>query len=495
MYSPTLDEFRRLSAQGLRVPVFREVLADMETPVSAFLTLGDADHAFLLESIEGGERWGRYSIIGADPSVVYEARGPKATVRRGGETREEGDPIAVLSSLLDEHRAVRVRGLPRFAGGAVGYLGYDMVRHFESLPSKAPSELDWPDAILGFYDTVTIFDNLRHTALAVSSLPPGGDPAALYERTIARIEGALERFATPARVDPPLASGRAVSFSSRTTREAFQASVARAQEYVRAGDVVQVVLAHRLEADVSCRPFDAYRALRIINPSPYMYYLRLGGLHLAGSSPEVLVRAEDGVAQVRPIAGTRRRGRDEREDAGLAAELRGDEKEIAEHVMLVDLGRNDLGRVCEYGSVTTDEFLSLERYSHVMHLVSNVRGKLRRGVGSLDLLRACFPAGTVSGAPKIRAMEIIEELEPARRGIYAGAVGYFDFHGNLDTAIAIRTIVFDGGRATIGVGAGVVADSRPEREYDETMEKARALVRAVEMAERGLDLDATGETP
>ncbi len=486
MIVPTRSEFHALAKTGKLVPVYREVFADHDTPVSAFRKIHDGTYGFLLESVEGGEKWGRYSLLGSRPSLVFVARGERCELLRGG--RHEplaGHPIEELSALLREHQAVALPGLPRFCGGAVGYLAYDAVRWFERLPSRAADELHLPDAVFLFGDVVSVFDNLTHTMKVVTHARGGSDANAAYDAAVARLNAEVERLRKPlAWIEPP-AWGEAGEPQSTVDRARYMAAVETAKEHIRAGDIFQVVLSHRMSADVSQPPFEGYRALRVTNPSPYMYFLQLGDFAIVGSSPEVLVRRTDGTIEVRPIAGTRPRGRSVDEDRQLEQELLADEKERAEHVMLVDLGRNDVGRVSDYGTVETNEYMTVERYSQVMHLVSNVRGRLRGEMSPLDIVRATFPAGTLSGAPKVRAMEIIEELEPVRRAIYGGAVGHFDYHGDLDLAIAIRTLVYAHGRAYWGVGAGIVADSDPEREWEETMNKGRALWLAVQRAERG----------
>jgi len=486
MIVPTLSEFRTLARGGKLVPIYREVIADHDTPVSAFRKIDEGPYSFLLESVEGGEKWGRFSLLGSRPSLVFIARGDRCEIHRGGVvTQGVAPPIDELAELLREHQAIALPGLPRFCGGAVGYFGYDAVRWFERLPSRAKDDLGLPDAVFLFGDVVSVFDNLTHTLKVVTHARGGDDPEAAYRAAVGRIEAEVARLsrALPWRE----ADGGPVPerHDSSVTKDQFLAAVATAQEHIRAGDIFQVVLSHRMSAPVRQPPFEAYRALRVTNPSPYMYFLRLGDVALAGSSPEVLVRRTDGVVEVRPIAGTRPRGRGPDEDRSLEEELRASDKERAEHVMLVDLGRNDVGRVAEFGTVETNEYMSVERYSQVMHLVSNVRGRVRSDVPPLDIVRACFPAGTVSGAPKVRAMEIIEDLEPVRRGIYAGAVGHFDYHGNLDLCIAIRTLVYANGHAHWGAGAGIVADSEPEAEWEETLNKGRALWLAVQRAERG----------
>jgi anthranilate synthase component 1 len=485
---PSLEEFRSLARGDLLVPITREVFSDLDTPVSAFLKIDDGRYSFLLESVEGGEKWGRYSFLGSRPGAVLRVRGRSVEIERGGrvESHHDVDPLAFLEGELLRRRSVPLPGLPRFTGGAVGYLGYDVVRQVERLGPPKAGEGDLPDAVFLFTDVVTLFDNHTHTLQVVAHARGWGDSDNEYAAAVERIEAEVERLRAPLAPGAALAGGELPRIQESWPQAGFEAAVGRAQEYIRAGDIFQVVLAHRLTAATRAPAFDVYRALRVVNPSPYMYFLRLGDVALAGSSPEVLVRQEDGVVEVRPIAGTRPRGASAAEDAALEEELRADEKELAEHVMLVDLGRNDVGRVARYGSVEVSEFLTVERYSQVMHLVSNVRGKLRSGVSPMGVVRACFPAGTVTGAPKVRAMEIIDELEPGPRGVYAGAVGYFDLHGNLDLCIAIRTLLLQDGRAHLGVGAGIVHDSIPAREYEETRSKGKALLEALRRAERGV---------
>ncbi len=486
MIVPSLPEFRALARGGRLVPVYREVFADHDTPVSAFRKIDDGPYGFLLESVEGGEKWGRYSILGSRPSLVFIARGDRCEVIRGGKTTVLArHPLEELADLLQQHQAVALPGLPKFCGGAVGYLGYDTVRWYERVPAGDKEDVGLPDAVFLFGDVVSVFDNLTHTLKVVTHARGGDDPDAAWHAAVERIEGEVVRLRRPLDWSEPVAGVSPAEPESTSTRVGFMAGVERAREHIRAGDVFQVVLAHRMSAPVTQPAFEGYRALRVTNPSPYMYFLHLGDFALVGSSPEALVRRTEGVVEVRPIAGTRPRGRTAEEDRRLEEELRASEKERAEHVMLVDLGRNDVGRVSEFGSVETNEYMVVERYSQVMHLVSNVRGRARPGLTPLDVVRACFPAGTVSGAPKVRAMEIIEDLEPMRRGVYAGAVGHFDYHGNLDLAIAIRTLVYANGRAYWGVGAGIVADSDPETEWEETLSKGRALWVAVQRAERG----------
>ncbi|MBI4537830.1 MAG: anthranilate synthase component I [candidate division NC10 bacterium] len=495
MYTPNIDDFCQLAQHGNLIPIARQILADTETPVSAFRKVDSGNYAFLLESVEGGEQWGRYSFLGANPSLVLTVKGDRAEVLEGEGRRllpEARDPLGALAQLLKGYRPVVVPGLPRFTGGFVGFLGYDTVRHLERLPATAGDDLGLPDAVFLLTDTLVIFDNVTHRITVLSNAAVADRTRAALERvyreSVQKIEAIIAALRRP--MGAPLGSASAAPArppASTYTQEGFCEAVRRAKGYVQAGDVIQVVLSQRLTLQTAADPFDVYRALRVVNPSPYMYYLRLGDLRIVGSSPEMLVRLEGERIDLRPIAGTRRRGATEGEDGRLEAELLADPKERAEHIMLVDLGRNDVGRIARVGSVTVPELMVVERYSHVMHLVSHVRGVLEDGQDAFSVLAACFPAGTVTGAPKIRAMEIIEELEPVRRGPYAGAVGYISFAGNLDTCITIRTAVFARGAATVQVGAGIVADSLPEQEYEETMNKARAVLRAIALAEAGLE--------
>ncbi|OAT86422.1 anthranilate synthase component I family protein [Desulfotomaculum copahuensis] len=542
MFYPAEEEYISLSGEFNLVPVSREYTADMETPVTVFNKLSGSGPRFLLESVEGGERLARYSFIGLEPLLVYTHRGKHGRVERPAAENMpviedvDGDPFALIEQLMRYFRGPALPGLPRFYGGAVGYFGYDLVRHLEKLPAAAKDDLCLPDCSIVFSGTLLVLDHVRHTLRVVINTLPGDDPAKSYRRATERIERIYDRLVRPEAGDPAgdlytpdgaaalpdgRQAGRAMScggavaggahgqaggasatgvarpvealfeptgpqllsgdgaVSANLSRGQFMELVRRGQEYIRQGDILQVVLSQRLQAPYAGQPFQAYRRLRRINPSPYMYYLDLGEVVVAGASPEMLVRVEGGEAETRPIAGTRPRGRDAVADGALVEELLADAKERAEHVMLVDLGRNDLGRVCVPGSVEVPQFMAVEKYSHVMHLVSAVKGKLAPGRPAFDALKACFPAGTLSGAPKVRAMEIIDELEPVRRGPYGGAVGYLGYNGNLDTAITIRTIVFHRGRAYVQAGAGIVADSDPEAEYDETMNKARALLQTL----------------
>ena len=484
---PARGDLATLAREGNLIPVCREILADLETPVSAFLKIHRGPYGFLLESVEGGEKWGRYSFLGTEPARVFRSRGRTVEIETPGrppERRTVDDPFEALRRLLAEYRPVSVPGLPRFAGGAVGQIGYEMARAFERLPERAADDLGLPDACLLLAESLLVFDNVAQKIKVVSHVHvrEGESLEAAYDAAVARIDALVARLAAPP-VEPAPVDAAPGEVRSNFTQAAYEKIVARAKEYIRAGDVIQVVLAQRFELPLAAAPFDVYRCLRTVNPSPYMFYLALGDHALAGASPEVMVRVEDGEVTVRPIAGTRPRGTVEREDAALAAELAADPKERAEHVMLLDLGRNDVGRVAATGTVQVTESFVIERYSHVMHLVSNVRGTLAPGSDCFDAFRATFPAGTLTGAPKIRAMEIIEELEPVRRGVYGGAVGYFAFSGAMDTAITIRFVLFCGGRVYVQAGAGIVADSNPEAEHRECVNKARAMLQAVRLAE------------
>jgi anthranilate synthase component 1 len=500
MYQPIQSHMERLSGQGNLVPVYRELPADLETPVSVYLKLQDEGPSFLLESISGGEQVARYSFIGVRPHALLSVVGNRVVMREGGHDRtmamlEGGDPLVALKAAMDGFTPVPVPGLPRFSGGAVGFLAYDAVRRFEKLPATAADELGLPEAAFMLADTLVAFDHARQRLLVISNARLDGNASAAYQRAVARIDEIVARLRAPApharfpsaeEVRPSESAAPVVA--SNFAQPEFEAIVRRAKEYIAAGDIFQVVLSQRLACETGVHPFSIYRALRRLNPSPYMVFLRFPGglaappLHVIAASPEMHVRLEGRTAELRPIAGTRPRGLSSEEDAELAVELLGDDKERAEHVMLVDLGRNDLGRVCDYGSVHVEEVMTIERYSHVMHIVSDVRGRLRDDCDAFDLLRATFPAGTVTGAPKVRAMEIIEELEKTRRGLYAGVIGYVGFDGNMDSCITIRTIVMHGNTVYIQAGAGIVADSDPPREYQETLNKARALAEAVQAA-------------
>jgi anthranilate synthase component 1 len=486
----TFEEFKELAQRGTFVPVCKELVADLLTPVSAFLKIAeDADYAFLLESVEGGEHVGRYSFLGKDPFLIVRARGRRTTVERAGTVTESDAPfIDTLRRLMADFRSPFVPDLPRLTGGAVGYLGYGAASWFEPVLGDLGSAEDGADdAGFMLFDTVLAFDHVQHRILIIANARVTADEnlEALYQFACAKIqflERELERNLSVARRQR--ADGPEVR--SNHTRERFEQQVRTAKEHIAAGDIYQVVLSQRFEAEVDADPFTVYRALRHVNPSPYMYFIRMDKVCIVGSSPEMLVRVEGSRVETHPIAGTRRRGRTDEEDMRLAEELKRNEKERAEHVMLVDLGRNDVGRVCEYGTVRVSQFMGLERFSHVMHLTSIVEGRLADDRDRLDALVSCFPAGTVSGAPKVRAMQIIRDLEPSGRGLYAGAVGYLDFAGNLDFCIAIRTVIMSAGRAFVQAGAGIVIDSNPAAEFEETRDKARALLRALELAQQGL---------
>jgi anthranilate synthase component 1 len=482
-YYPSIEQFRELArGPGNLIPVYRDVVADLETPVSAYLKIARGPHSFLLESVEGGERLARYSFMGTEPYRVLRC-GP-------GQPDGAGDPLLPVEAELSKFTPVHVEGLPRFLGGAVGYLAYEAVHYFEPrvpVPPIDPHGL--PEAVFLFTASMLVFDHLKHKIQIVTHAFVDGDtgPDEAYAKAIARIDVLAERLAQPLTpppaLDGPTADGDLGTPASNKTQAQYHAMVEASRKYVIAGDMIQVVPSQRLEVPVTADPFDIYRALRAINPSPYMYYVHLDDFDIVGASPELLVRVEEGVVDTHPIAGTRRRGVDAAEDAALEAELKSDEKELAEHTMLLDLGRNDIGRVSKPGTVRVTQMLEVERYSHVMHLVSHVTGELSPDLSCYDALRACFPAGTVSGAPKIRAMEIIAELEGERRGLYAGAVGYFSFSGNTDTAIAIRTMVVKNGMAYLQAGGGVTYDSDPEFERQESLQKAGAMLRAIVEAE------------
>ncbi|MBM3497426.1 MAG: anthranilate synthase component I [Armatimonadetes bacterium] len=515
MVVPNLQEFRKRAEQGNLVPVYRDVVADLDTPVTAFAKLRAASksgYGFLLESAAGSLENARYSYVAVDPYRHFRSSGNAVTItQRGHKDRahedlrilpEGRDALHELQSLMGGYRFVPIAGWDRFCGGAVGYVGYDMVRHFEHLPNMPPDNRQLPECDMMFAHTIVRFDHVNHSVrvLTNSWLEDGADVDQAWERAIGRIDRVTEVLRDPR---PPLRpfvctadSVPAVdptTYPSTMTRETHREKVLRAKEYIVNGDIIQVVLSHRMAREVDADPFDVYRALRTVNPSPYMFYLSFGDVKLIGASPELLVEEEKGAVRTRPLAGTRRRGATDEEDRARAAELLADEKEQAEHIMLVDLHRNDIGRVCEPGSVECDELMAVERYSHVMHIVSNVTGRLRADKDQFDLLRATFPAGTLSGAPKIRAMEIIDELEPVRRGPYGGVIGYFGFGGEMGTCITLRTIVMRGKMAYVQAGGGIVADSDPDAEYDETLAKAGALLDALQLAEKGMGAPAASD--
>ena len=493
MYSPTFDEFQRLARGGNVVPVYRQLLADTLTPVSAFQKLDVGDHGFLLESVTGGERIGRYSLLGAEPPAIIRATRNTVEIVRGDQTKQyqSDDPLRDIEELLAHTHSVAVPGLDGFTGGVVGYLSYDVVRYVENLPDAPPDDRDLPDYYMMACDTLVVFDHVFKTIKVVHNARLHGRSAReAYDEAIEAIDAVVDKLRTPVTMltdDIPARGDVTSPFESNFERAEYEDVVRRCQEYIKAGDIIQVVPSQRLTVETQADPFDVYRSLRVINPSPYMFYLKLGELTLVGASPEVMVKLEGDKITVRPIAGTRRRGATPEEDEALAAELIADPKERAEHVMLLDLGRNDVGRVSHYGSVEITEEMVIERYSHVMHITSNVVGRLdRERYSPFDAIRACVPAGTVSGAPKVRAMQIIDEMEKTRRGPYAGAVGAIDYLGNINTCITLRTIVFQGGKAHVQAGGGIVADSVPALEYEETINKAKALLRAIEVTEQRL---------
>lgn len=492
VHYPNLEDFLKLAQQGNVVPVYRQLLADTITPVSAFRSLRESDYAFLLESASGGEKVGRYSFLGCHPFMLFSSRKEKVQITRDGkeEARDSADPIADLEQLVCELKAVPIKDVPSFCCMAVGYASYDSVRYVEHLPDEPTDDTGLPDLFFMFYDLVIVFDHMNKTVKVVAAARlDQRDPKKVYEEAVARVDAAVKRLGRPvAAISDDIRPGGdpQLSFESNFRREDFVEAVKKCKEYIRAGDIFQVVLSQRLKAEVNADPFDIYRALRAINPSPYMFYLRMGGVRMIGSSPEVMVKVEKGKVTVRPIAGTRRRGGSDEEDLAMEKELVADPKERAEHVMLVDLGRNDVGRVCRYGTVKIEENMIVERFSHVMHMTSSVSGLLQPGKTAFDAFRATFPAGTLSGAPKIRAMEILDELEPTRRGPYGGAVGCIDFYENMNLCITIRTIVLKNNTAFVQAGAGIVADSVPEREYEECINKAKAMFKAIEVAEKGL---------
>lgn len=490
-YHPDFNEFKELSKKGNIIPVYRQLFADTLTPVSAFQKVSDTDYAFLLESADGGEKIARYSFIGSNPFSGFKCRGSDVEIfNEKNVTRLHAtDPISELEKQIGKFKPVRIDGLPDFFGGAVGYTSYDSVRYVENLPDTTTDDLNLPDIYFMFYDVTIIFDHLNKTIKVVcAAYVDDRDINNIYEDAVNKIDNIIKKLRTPVMTlsDDITENGELkIKYSSNLKKQDFLRAVEICKEYIRSGDIIQAVLSQRLQTRINAKPLNIYRTLRVINPSPYMFYIKMKDLELIGSSPEVMVKVEDGNINVRPIAGTRRRGRTSEEDEQLANELIADPKELAEHIMLLDLGRNDVGRVSKCGSVTIDEKMVIERYSHVMHITSSVSGKLMNGKNAFDGLRSCLPAGTLSGAPKVRAMEIIDELETTRRGPYGGAVGYINFSGDINTCIAIRTIILKNGTdAYIQAGAGIVADSVPEMEYQETLNKAKGLLRAIEVAEK-----------
>ena len=491
MIQPSYREFCQLAKQGNLVPVYQELLMDLETPLSFFKRLERDKYSFLLESVEGSERWARYSFLGTRPQRIFKARGKQVEIVEHGNSRKltSDAPLKILEQLLEGYRPVTVAGVPPFFGGALGYVSYNAVEQFHHIANSKKDPLGLPEIFFLFVQTLVAFDNLKHTIKIIDNahVDEQTDLRAVYDTSVKRIRKVISTLQKkPRGIEPrdlTQAAGKR-SFRSNLTQAGFENAVNTAKEYIKAGDIIQVVLAQRLETETPTDPFEIYRALRFINPSPYMFYLELEDLRVIGSSPETMVRLTGDTIELRPIAGTRRRGATPEEECELEADLLADPKERAEHIMLVDLGRNDVGRVAKIGTVEVNELMAIERYSHVIHIVSNVRGKLAADKTPFDLFVSAFPAGTVSGAPKIRAMQIVSELEPQKRGLYAGAIGYFGYNGNLDTCIVIRTIVMKGKKVYITAGAGIVADSDPALEYQETLNKARAMLKAVELAEQ-----------
>jgi len=501
MYYPKIEKFQELAQTGNMIPVYREILGDLDTPVSAYFKIAHkSPYSFLLESVEGEEKVSRFSFLAKDPELIVKSKNksfeiirPKGKTQRTQKIERKsisGSPLALIRDIIQPYRFVNIPELPRFCGGLVGYIGYDVVRFFEKLPDHTKDDLKLPDILLILAKDLIIFDHRTHKIKVVSCafIPEGTNEKGktkIYQQTIAQIDRLVRELNQASKIDsvpPKSAKSQNLKVKSNCSKDEFVRIVTEAKKKIKAGDIIQTVLSQRFEVGLKTNPFNIYRMLRSINPSPYMYYLNFDQIKIIGSSPELLVRCEEGVVETRPIAGTRPRGKDEKEDESLKQDLLNDPKEKAEHIMLVDLGRNDLGRVCRQGSVEVSEFMGIEKYSHVMHIVSNVKGKLNPGKDAFDVLEAAFPAGTVSGAPKIRAMEIIDELEKVDRGPYAGCIGYFSFSGNLDTCITIRTIVATKGKAYIQAGAGIVADSVPETEYQETVNKAKAQIKAIELA-------------
>ena len=492
-FFPDFDTFRQLAASSNLVPIYRQLVSDTLTPLSAYSKLQWGQASFLFESVVGGEQIGRYSFLGSDPFLQIDAFGSRVEITRGGQTEvhESSDPLRDLEECVSKYRAPHVSGLPRFCGGAVGYFGYDVVRYVERLPNAPPDDRHLPDLSFALYDRMVIFDQIKKTVLVVAHARlDQADPQAAYQAACDQIDTMCRQLqqgtADLQLTDINLRGEPTLEWTSSFTRDGFESAVRHCQDYIRAGDIFQVVIGQRLQLETSARAIDIYRALRIVNPSPFMFLLKTPRVQLVGASPEIMVRVEEGKVTVRPLAGTRRRGATEEEDQRLEQELLADPKERAEHVMLVDLARNDIGRVAEYGSVHLSDLMKVERYSHVMHITSDVSGRLRAGQTALDALRAGLPAGTVSGAPKVRAMQIIDEVEPCRRGPYAGAVGYIDFTGNMDTCIALRTLVMVGQTVYVQAGAGIVADSQPAEEYQETLNKAKGLLMAIQIAQTQL---------
>ncbi|MBU4376910.1 MAG: anthranilate synthase component I [Candidatus Omnitrophica bacterium] len=487
MYYPSKKDFIKLAKRGNLIPVYKEIEADLETPVSSFLKIDEGDYSYLLESIEGEENIARFSFLGANPSLVFKSKGRRIEITENKRTKRfvtSRDPLSEIKKIMKQFKFVKVDGLPRFSGGLVGYLGYDMIRFFEEIPDENPDDLKVPDSVFMLTDTLLIFDHLMHKIKIVSNAHISDNARLAYDTAVRKIEKISKMLSKKAlKSEKRTKAKKNAKIKSNFTKKGFGRIVEKAKKYIKNGDIIQVVLSQRLSTELGGKdPFNIYRSLRSINPSPYMYYLKFKNMRLIGSSPEIMVRCEDKKIELRPIAGTRPRGKNEAEDIKFQKELLADPKERAEHIMLVDLGRNDIGRVADFTSVNVLELMRIEKYSHVMHIVSDIIGKLSKSKDEFDLIRASFPAGTVTGAPKIRAMEIIDELEPVRRSTYAGCVGYFSFSGNIDTCITIRTILVKDNKAYVQAGAGIVADSKPDKEYQETLNKARALIKAIEEA-------------
>ncbi|NIP32155.1 MAG: anthranilate synthase component I [Candidatus Dadabacteria bacterium] len=491
MAIPTFKEFKDKLRYGNLIPVWEEILADFDTPVSAFKKIDSSDYSFLLESVEGGEKWAQFSFLGTNPSIIFRSKGNEIEIIENGSVKKiKGDPIDSLRDILSIYKPVLDDELPRFHGGAVGYFSYDIVRFVEKLPEIGPDELGLWDSLYMITDSVLVFDNINHKIKIVANAYVGDsdDPKAAYDIAVTKIEELKNKLKKPLGSDlinnlSLNSDGSECKLESNFEPEKFKEAVLKTKEYIKAGDIIQAVISQRWKTDLDVNTFDLYRALRVLNPSPYMFYLKMKDLVLVGSSPEVMVRVEGNKVENRPIAGTRPRGKNPTEDSELEKELLADPKERAEHIMLVDLARNDLGRIAKVGTVKVDELMTIEKYSHVMHIVSNVIAELRSDKDAFDVIKATFPAGTLSGAPKIRAMEIIEEMEPSRRGAYGGAIGYFGYSGNMDSCITIRTFVIKDNKIYIQAGAGIVADSNPDTEYEETVNKVKALVKAVELVQ------------
>ena len=490
MISPSFEEFKQKLNKGNLIPIWEEVLADFDTPVSAFKKIQSGKYGFLLESVEGGEKWAQYSFIGSEPSVVFKSKGKNIEIIEDGEVaKKEGDPIDELRILLARYKPVEEPELPRFHGGAVGFFSYDIVRFVEKLPELGEDELGLWDSFYVITDSVLVFDNINNKIKIVANayVPDSKNAEEEYKKAVSKIDALKSKLQQSLeKIEAKVSNSTEVELKSNFEKEAFKDAVLKTKEYIKAGDIIQAVISQRWQTPLDVDSFDLYRALRVLNPSPYMFYLKLDDHIIVGSSPEVMVRVEGNDVESRPIAGTRPRGENEKEDLKLEKDLLADPKERAEHIMLVDLARNDLGRIAEIGTVKVDELMTIERYSHVMHIVSNVIAKVRDDKDAFDVIKATFPAGTLSGAPKVRAMEIIEETEPSRRGAYGGAIGYFSYSGNMDSCITIRTFVIKDNKIYIQAGAGIVADSDPETEYFETVNKVKALVKAVELVKKGL---------